>query len=123
MKGDRRREMYRLATLLLPAFVRRRGIPTLRANVEFASIDRPLRTLLVSDAPALGGQDGHQRQSRAGVRSERPTVLLIDADLRRPGIDEIWSCRIPGASPPCCARMTRLLARWYSTRRTRSWTS
>jgi non-specific protein-tyrosine kinase len=90
MKGYRRREMYRLATLLYPHSSAAEAYRTLRANVEFASIDRPLRTLLVSSAlPSEGKTVTTANLAMAFAQNDR-RVLLVDADLRRPGVHEIF---------------------------------
>ena len=90
MKGNRRREMYRLATLLYPHGSAAEAYRTLRTNVEFASIDRPLGTLLVTSAlPSEGKTVTAANLALAFAQHER-RVLLVDADLRRPGIHEIF---------------------------------
>jgi len=90
MKGDRRREMYRLATLLYPHSSAAEAYRTLRANIEFASIDHPLRTLLVSSALPSEGKTVTTANLAMAFAQNDQKVLLVDADLRRPGVHEIF---------------------------------
>ena len=56
MKGEKgRSEIYRLATLLYPRGPAAEAYRTLRTNLEFASVDEPVKTLLVtSSIPSEG---------------------------------------------------------------------
>jgi capsular exopolysaccharide synthesis family protein len=82
--------MYRLATLLHPHSSAAEAYRTLRTNVEFASIDQPLRTLLVTSAlPSEGKTVTTANLAIVYAQNDRH-VLLVDADLRRPGIHEIF---------------------------------
>ena len=50
MTGDRTRsEIYRLAALLHPRSGVAEAYRTLRTNIEFASVDTPIRTLIVTN--------------------------------------------------------------------------
>ncbi len=90
MKSDRRREMYRLAMLLYPDSSAAEAYRTLRTNVEFASIDHPLQTLLVSSALPSEGKTITTANLAVALAQQDRRVLLVDADLRRPGIHEVF---------------------------------
>ena len=91
MSGDRKRsEIYRLMTLLNPRSPVAESYRALRTNVEFASVDTPLRTLLVTSSVPQEGKTTTAGNlavvfAQAGLR-----VLLVDADLRKPGLDGLF---------------------------------
>jgi non-specific protein-tyrosine kinase len=59
---------------------------SLRTNIQFASVDRPLKTLLVtSPSPAEGKSTIAANLSVVMAQNDRK-VVLIDADLRKPKI-------------------------------------
>jgi polysaccharide biosynthesis transport protein len=87
MKGDRSRsEIYRLAALLYPRSGVAEAYRTLRTNIEFASVDAPIRTLLVtSSIPGEGKTCTASNLAIVFAQAGR-RVLLVDADLRKPGV-------------------------------------
>ncbi|UCC88014.1 MAG: CpsD/CapB family tyrosine-protein kinase [Anaerolineales bacterium] len=63
---------------------------TLRINLEFASVDEPLRSLLVtSSAPGEGKSTALANLAVAMSDGDR-SVILVDADLRRPSQHELF---------------------------------
>ncbi len=91
--GARQAELYRLATLIHPRSGIAESYRTLRTNIEFASVDVPIRTLLVtSAAPSEGKTVTAANLAIAFAQADR-TTILVDADLRKPGVNELF--RIP----------------------------
>ncbi|MFP5343075.1 MAG: polysaccharide biosynthesis tyrosine autokinase [Candidatus Limnocylindria bacterium] len=94
MPGDRnRKSFYRLATLLYPRSPAAEAFRSLRTNLDFSSLDQQLRTLLVtSSGPSEGKTVVASNIAVAYAQSGR-RVILIDADLRRPAIHEMFGLR------------------------------
>jgi polysaccharide biosynthesis transport protein len=92
MKGDKDRgEMDRLATLLYPRSGVAEAYRTLRTNIDFSSVDAPIRTLLVTSS--LPGEGRTVTASNLAVVFAQAgrRVLLVDADLRKPGIHLVFN--------------------------------
>ena len=91
MRSDKgRSEIYRLATLLYPRAPVAEAYRSLRTNVEFAAVDAPLRTLLVtSSVPSEGKTTTAANLAVVFAQAGRRTILL-DADFRKPGIHRIF---------------------------------
>jgi tyrosine-protein kinase len=91
MKGDRgRKEIDRLVTLLYPRSAAAEAYRTLRANTEFASVDTPIRILLVTSSTKGEGKTVTAANLAIAFAQAARRVLLVDADLRKPGIHLIF---------------------------------
>lgn len=91
MRQERGRgEFYSLAALLYPRSSAAEGYRTLRANIEFAAIDVPIRTLLVTSASPSEGKTVTAANLALVLAQAGRRVLLIDADLRKPGLHTIF---------------------------------
>lgn len=73
-------------TARLPRSQRAEAIRQLRTNVQFAGVDRPLRTLLITSATSGEGKTTTAANLAITWAVAGQRVLLIDADLRRPGV-------------------------------------
>jgi len=92
MRGHRgRSEFYRLVTILYPRSGVAEGYRSLRANVEFASVDAPIRTLVVTSAVPGEGKTVTAANLAIVFAQAGRRVLLVDADLRKPAVHEIFS--------------------------------
>jgi capsular exopolysaccharide synthesis family protein len=87
MRWDRRRsESYGLATLVFPRSPAAEAYRTLRTNIEFASVDAPLRSLLVTSAVPGEGKSLTAANLAIAFAQTGKRVLLVDGDLRRPSV-------------------------------------
>ncbi|MGV9712263.1 polysaccharide biosynthesis tyrosine autokinase [Gordonia sp. NPDC003424] len=62
-----------------------------RTNLEFVSVDRPLRTLLVTSPAAGEGKTTTSVNLASAFAEMGRRVLIVDADLRRGSIGELFS--------------------------------
>ncbi len=60
------------------------GMRSLRTNLEFASVDRPLNTLLVTSPGSGAGKSTLLSNLAVTMTRTGQRVLVVDADLRRP---------------------------------------
>jgi succinoglycan biosynthesis transport protein ExoP len=91
MKGNRGgSEMYQLAALLYPRSSVAEAYRTLRTNVEFSSVDAPIQTLLVTSSMPGEGKTVTAANLAVVFAQAGRRVLLVDADLRKPGVHLIF---------------------------------
>ena len=91
MKGDKgRSEIYRLATVLYPHGPAAEAYRTLRTNLEFAAVDEPVRTLLVTSSIPSEGKTTTSGNLAVAFAQAGRRVILVDADLRKPGIHKLF---------------------------------
>ena len=82
--------MDSIVTLSDPTSPAAEAYRALRINLEFASVDEPLRTLLVtSSGPGEGKSTALANLAVAMADGDR-SVILVDADLRRPSQHELF---------------------------------
>ena len=92
MKGDEGRgEIYQLAALLHPRSGVTESYRTLRTNVEFASVDAPIQTLLVTSSMPAEGKTVTAANLAVVFAQAGRRVLLVDADLRQPGVHRVFN--------------------------------
>jgi len=82
--------MHQIVTLTAPTSPAAEAYRALCINLEFAAVDRPLRSLLVaSPAPEEGKSVAVANLAVAMADGDR-SVILVDADLRRPRQHELF---------------------------------
>jgi capsular exopolysaccharide synthesis family protein len=63
---------------------------TLRANISFSAIDRPVKTILVTSAAPREGKTTTVINLGIIMAQAGPRVLIVDADFRRPSLHHIF---------------------------------
>jgi capsular exopolysaccharide synthesis family protein len=84
------RKIYLLVGILYPRSGTAEAYRTLRTNVEFASVDAPLHTLLVTSASPGEGKTITAANLAVVFAQAGRAVLLVDADLRKPAVHEMF---------------------------------
>lgn len=79
----------RLMTALPPASALAESYRFLRTNVNLATLDEPARTMIVTSAHAGEGKSTTAINLAIAMAMEGRRVVLVDADLRNPGIHRI----------------------------------
>lgn len=94
MPGDRnRKSFYRLATLLYPRSPAAEAFRSLRTNLDFSSLDEQLRTLLITSSGPSEGKTVVASNIAVAYAQGGRRVILVDADLRRPAVHEMFGLR------------------------------
>ncbi len=83
--------IYQLTPLLFPQSGITEGYRTLRANLEFTTVDMPLRSILITSAQAREGKTMTAANLALVFAQAGRRVLLVDADLRKPRVHEAFS--------------------------------
>ena len=89
--GGDRRPFYRLVALLYPRSLTAEAYRTLRTNLEFAAVDKPVRSLLVASAVPREGKTVTSANLAIVVAQAGQRVLLVDLDLRSPGVTDLFN--------------------------------
>jgi non-specific protein-tyrosine kinase len=82
--------MDSIITLSDPTSPAAEAYRSLRINLEFASVDEPLRTLLVTSSGPGEGKSTALANLAAAMSDGDRAVILVDADLRRPVQHELF---------------------------------
>jgi capsular exopolysaccharide synthesis family protein len=65
-------------------------IRTLRVNLEFAGVDQPLKTILVSSIDVEVGKTSVAANLAVAMSQAEKDVILLDGDLRRPNVHNFY---------------------------------
>lgn len=86
-----------LVTIASPRSPMSEAYRTLRTNLQFVSLDRPLKTLLVTSPGAEEGKSTMLANLAVTIAQGEKRVILVDCDLRRPSIHRLLGLvREPG---------------------------
>ena len=88
-----------LITLTHPRSPISEAYRTLRTNLEFSSLDKPIRSMVVTSAAPEEGKSTTLANLAVVVAQAGKRVILVDCDLRRPSLHQIFDARnAPGLS-------------------------
>ena len=73
-----------IITLTDPRSAAAEAYRTLRTNIEFSSVDEPLRTLLVTSSAPSDDKSAIVANLAVALADGDRRIILVDADLRRP---------------------------------------
>jgi polysaccharide biosynthesis transport protein len=91
MKLDKKQsDRQRLVTLAAPRSPVAEAFRTLRTNLEFASVDKQLRSLVVTSAVPGEGKSTVSANVALTFAQAGRKVVLLDADMRRPSIHRLF---------------------------------
>lgn len=86
----------RLATLITVSNPRSpisEAYRTLRTNLEFSSLDKPIRSMVVTSASPEEGKSTTLANLAVVIAQAGKKVILVDCDLRRPSLHQIFDAR------------------------------
>lgn len=66
---------------------------TLRTNLEFTSLDKPIRSMVVTSASPEEGKSTTLANLAVTIAQAGKKVILVDCDLRRPSLHQIFDAR------------------------------
>jgi succinoglycan biosynthesis transport protein ExoP len=91
MKADRKLGVKQhLVTLVAPRSSVAEAFRTLRTNLEFASVDKALGSLLFTSAIPAEGKTTIASNTAVAFAQAGKRVILLDADMRRPGVHRMF---------------------------------
>jgi non-specific protein-tyrosine kinase len=97
--ADRRNGQGSLVAARNPRSAAAEAYRTLRTNLQFSSLDRDVRCVLVTSAVAGEGKTTVVANLGVALAESGQRVLLIDVDLRQPGLHDLFGlARSPGLS-------------------------
>ncbi len=79
-----------LITLTNPRSPAAEAYRTLRTNLTFAALDKPIETLVVTSAAPGEGKSTVLANLAVTMAQGERRIILVDADLRRPGLHEVF---------------------------------
>lgn len=79
-----------LITLRDPGSAAAEAYRTLRTNIQFSSLDKPIHTLLVTSTAPDEGKSTTLANLAVTMAEAEQRVLIVDCDLRRPSLHQLF---------------------------------
>lgn len=80
-----------LVTLRDPSSMAAEAYRTLRTNIQFSSLDKPIRTLLATSTAPDEGKSTTLANLAVTIAQAEQRVILVDCDLRRPSVHTLFN--------------------------------
>ncbi len=85
--------MTTLITISTPRSPISEAYRTLRTNLEFSSLDKPIRSMVVTSAAPDEGKSTTLANLAVAIAQAGRKVIVVDCDLRRPALQQIFAAR------------------------------
>ena len=82
-----------LITIMNPRSPISEAYRTLRTNLEFSSLDKPIRTMVVTSAAPDEGKSTTLANLAVALAQGGKKVIVVDCDLRRPSLHQLFNAR------------------------------
>ncbi len=82
-----------LITIMNPRSPISEAYRTLRTNLEFSSLDKPIRTMVVTSAAPDEGKSTTLGNLAVALAQGGKKVIVVDCDLRRPSLHQLFNAR------------------------------
>lgn len=79
-----------LVTLRDPSSMAAEAYRTLRTNIQFSSLDKPIQTLLATSTAPDEGKSTTLANLAVTIAQAEQRVILVDCDLRRPSVHTLF---------------------------------
>jgi tyrosine-protein kinase len=99
-------EAGRLAMLDEPAGVHAETYRMVRTNLDFVSLDRDVRTIMITSAVEREGKSTTIANLAVALALAGKRVVLVDLDLRRPILDRLFRLEGPGLTQVALGRVS-----------------
>jgi non-specific protein-tyrosine kinase len=86
-------DTHPLITLSNPRSPISEAYRTLRTNLEFTSLDKPIRSMVVTSTAPEEGKSTTLANLAVTIAQAGKRVILVDCDLRRPSLHQIFGAR------------------------------
>ncbi len=97
---------YRLITSENPRSFISEAYRTLRTNIQFSSIDEPIRSIVITSPEPSEGKSTTIVNLAAVFAQEGKKVLIVDADMRKPTLHNYFQKNRTGPAYPICWRIS-----------------
>ena len=102
-------EQIDLVTITDPSSPVSEAYRTLRMNLQYASLDKPLRSVLVTSASPGEGKSTTIANLAVTIAQAEQRVIVADCDLRRPYLHQLFA--VSNRSRECLSTNTGSLRR------------